>query len=325
VNRVACVVALAALSQSARASAQETLHTVTFAWARGDGADQCPTQASMMGAVRARLGRDPFSLLASVSAEASVERANDRWRARLIIRNGRGEAVLRRELDDASAACETIAGAVVVSVTLALAPPPAGDPTPAFDPERAPPVRLDVAPVASPPVVPPPPRERARTSLGGEALWGPLPEVAPGVVWRLDAPVSQRFAVFGAVALTPEQRTSDARFAFGMTRGAVGLCARAHPSQRFELDVCAGLSLGLVHVVTFGPTPVEPGNYAWFAGQLEGHALARVAGPLFVDLGASVAAAVIRSDFVVAGPVPVSVFAQSPVALAGAFAVGVEF
>ena len=151
-----------------------------------------------------------------------------------------------------------------------------------------------------------------------------MPELAPGAVWRLDAPVSHRFAVLGAVAFTPEQRTADTRFAFGMTRATAGLCARAHPTRRFEFDVCAGLSLGLVHVVTFGPTPVEPGNYAWFAGQLEGRALARVAGPLFVDLGAALAAAFVRSDFVLAGAAPVSVFAQRPVALAGTFAVGFE-
>lgn len=322
-KRVALIAGLAACAVTPRAAAQEALHMVTFAWARGDGADRCPTQAAMMSSVRARLGHDPFSLLASVSAEASVERVADRWRARLIIRDGAGAALLRRELEDGSESCDTIAGAVVLSVTLALAPPPAGAPRPAVDRERAPPVVLSVPEVPRP--APSPPREPLRTSLGGEVLWGPLPDVVPGVVWRLDVPITQRVGVYGAATLNPEQRmSSDARWSFGMTRATAGLCAKGRPLRRLEIDLCAGLSFGLVHVVTFGPTPVEPGNYPWFAAQIEAHAVVSLVGPLFVDLGATASAAFVRSDFVITGFTPTSVFAQSSVGVTGAFAVGVE-
>lgn len=298
---------------------------MTFAWARGEGADRCPTQAAMMSAVRARLGRDPFSLLSSVSAEASVERASDRWRARLIIRDAEGTPVLRRELEDGSERCDTIAGAVVVSVTLALAPPPRGDPAPAVDPERAPPLVLNVVERPRPAPAPSPPREPLRTSLGGEALWGPLPDAVPGVVWRLDVPITRRVGLYGAAALNPEQRmSSDARWSFGMTRATAGLCAKGRPAGRFEIDLCAGLSLGLVHVVTFGPTPVEPGNYPWFAAQVEAHGVVSLVGPLFVDVGATASAAFVRNDFVVTGFTPTSVFAQSSVGVSGSFALGFE-
>ncbi|MFO0650661.1 MAG: hypothetical protein U0326_30845 [Polyangiales bacterium] len=325
-KRVALIAGLAVCALTPRAAAQEPLHMVTFAWARGDGADRCPTQAAMMSSVRARLGHDPFSLLASVSAEASVERVADRWRARLIIRDGQGAALLRRELEDGSERCDTIAGAVVLSVTLALTPPPPGTPPPAVDHERAPPVVLSVPEAPRPAQAPPPtPREPLRTSLGGEVLWGPLPDLVPGVVWRLDVPITRRVGLYGAATLNPEQRmSSDARWSFGMTRATVGLCAKGRPLSRLEIDLCAGLSLGLVHVVTFGPTPVEPGNYPWFAAQIEAHAVVNLVGPLFVDLGATASAAFVRSDFVITGFTPTSVFAQSSVGVTGVFALGVE-
>ncbi len=327
-TRAAWIVACAALAASSSARAQTPLHPLTLAWARCDGADRCPPQSEVMSAVRARLGRDPFSLLASVSAEASVERAADRWRARLIVRDGSGATLMRRDLDDGSEDCATIAGAVVVSVTLALAPPPGGDPRPATDAERAPPVDLRVP--EAPRVTPPPatPRvfgERPRVSLGAEALVGPLPDVTPGVTARLDAPLSQRFSFAGAVAFSPEHRKSDdPRWAFGMTRATVELCARARPWRWLELSACAGATLGAVHVVTFGPTPVAPGNYPWFALAFEARAAARLIGPLFVDVGATGAVALVANDFVIERAVPVSIFAQSSAALAGSVGLGVE-
>ena len=68
-------IACAALLAASPAAAQEPLRAVPFSWVRGDGADRCPSPADMMTAVRARVGRDPFSPAATTSAEASVERA----------------------------------------------------------------------------------------------------------------------------------------------------------------------------------------------------------------------------------------------------------
>ncbi len=85
-------------------------------------------------------------------------------------------------------------------------------------------------------------------------------------------------------------------------------------------------SFGLVHAVTFGPTPVEPGNHLWLAAHLEGRAVARVGGPWVAYAALGGAWVPLRQDFVVLRPGAASrsAYAQEPFAAWGSLGVGVE-
>lgn len=297
-------------------AAQEPLREVSLAWVRGAGAERCPSQRAILTAVRGRLGRDPFREYAQVTAEVHVSRVEGRWRATLVLRDDEGAETLRRELTDASEGCGTIADAVVESVSLALdaaLPPPPPAPPPPPPPPIAPP--------------PPPPRERARTTLSAELLLGALPDLAPGVVWRLDVPVARRWLrVWGSMALHPERNTPapDDAWAFGMTRLAVGLCARWSPRAWIDASGCGGLAFGLVHAVTRRAEPIEPGNYPWAVATVEARAALRPAGPLVIELSAGASFAFVRNEFIAVGRAA-PVFSQSLVAGALSVGVGVDF
>ncbi len=313
-------IACAALLAASPAAAQEPLRAVTFSWVRGDGADRCPSPADMMSAVRARVGRDPFSPASRTSAEASVERVADRWRARLLFRDAQGDVILRRDLDDASPDCDTIAVAVAVSVTLALAPTPPQ--APLVDPETA-------RPPPPPPAPPRPPatRARPRLTLAGEALVGPLPGVAFGAVARIEGAVLPHASLYGSVAFEPQVRTgASGEWAFGMTRASLGVCAHGSPLAWLTLAGCGGAAAGLTHAVTYGLAPLEPGNYPWVAAVVDLRGAARLVGPLRIDLGAATSLAFVRNDFVVTTPAraPTSVHAQALLSLAVSVGLGLE-
>jgi len=305
-----------------RAAAQEAPETVAFSWVRGEGADACPAASVVMRAVRERLGRNPFDPEAPLSAEAAVARAEGQWRARLIFRDATGAVLLRRDLEDTSADCDTLTAAVALSLSLGLAPtvpPPPPPPPPARDPER-PPREPD-----------PPPRPRtapravSRLSAGAEMLWGPLPGAAAGATVRAETTWGTHWGAALSVGFQPERRTDppDDVWAFGMTRATLSLCARTSPWPTVELTGCAALSAGLVHGVSFGPLPVAPGNYPWAAVGPELRAAVRVWGPVRVSAGLHPGWAFARSRFVALGR-DAPVLAQSTWTLAATLAIGVE-
>lgn len=292
-------------------AAQQTVRWVAFSWVRGEGADACPTQPAVMSAVRARINRDAFSATAPTAAEAMVERVEGRWRASLRIRDAEGAVLLRRAFDDASPSCDAVVDAVAVSLSLALTP---GDPTPAPpDPERPPVLR--VTPPQAPLAVP----ERARLTLGVEASWGALPTPpAWGASMRAEALLHPRWSAWIAATFEPES-TLDDRYAFGMTRGALGACWRALRVGRVELAACVGASAGAVHAVTFRLAPVDPGNYLWIAAMAEGRALLRVAPHVFVEVNAAAFGVALPNAFTAGAA---TVYAQERVAAAVTAALG---
>jgi hypothetical protein len=324
--RLALAAALALTT--ATAAAQDAPSVLRLAWARGDGADRCPAQSAVMDAVRARLGRDPFTADATTSAEVLIERAG-RWRARILFRDASGAVLLRRELDDGADDCAAITAAAVLSVALALAPvaptpvvvTPAVAVTPAIDNEVAAPPRPVVPEVRTTPRATP---RRVRLVGAAELLVGALPSLAAGAAVHVDLLLTRRWAFSFSAALSPEQRVDT--WAFGLTRASASACFRAHPHRRVELSPCAGVSFGLVHAVTFGPTPLEPGNYPWLGVHLDARGLARLGGPWIMYATVGGAWVPLRQEFVVVftGAASQSVYAQSPVAAWGSLGVGVE-
>lgn len=157
-------------------------------------------------------------------------------------------------------------------------------------------------------------------------MLGALPTIAAGVGLRAELLLARRWAASFDVALSPEQR--EGAWSFGLTRFAAGACFRAHLHRRVELTPCVGLSFGLVHVVTFGPEPVEPGNYAWLSLHTDGRVTVRVAGPVVAQLALGAAWVPLRQRFVTVGPtgaVARTVFEQSAFAGWGTAGAGAEW
>jgi hypothetical protein len=296
---------------------------VSFAWVRGDGADACPAQPALMATVRARINRDPFSESAAVTAEASVIRAEARWRARLTFRDAQGAVLLRRDLEDGSESCTTIADAVAVSVSLALAPS-VDDEARAVDREVPPRVVLNDTPVRAPPPVEP--RERAWSTLALEGLYGVLPGLALGVVWRIDIPLTRRWGVWVSASFNPQVSLGDANeWTFGLKRASAGACFRFRPRAWLELAPCAGVSVGAVNAVTYGLQPVDPGEYLWPAVVLVPRVTVRPWRRLVIEATATAAAAFGREFATRRAGVPVTVYKQDAFAFAATLGLGVEF
>lgn len=320
----AAVCAALALA-STPALAQEPVRHVSFAWVRGDGADGCPAQPALMAAVRARINRDPFSESATVTAEASVARVEGRWRARLTFRDAQGAVLLRRDLEDGSDDCTTIANAVALSVSLGLAPSVDDEPR-AVDREVAPRVVLGEAPVR--PAPPVETRERAWSTLAAEVLHGVLPGLALGVVWRLDVPLARRWSVWVSASFNPQVSVGDANeWTFGLKRASAGACFRFRPRAWLELAPCAGLSVGAVNAVTYGLAPVDPGEYLWPAVVLVPRVTLRPWRRLVLEatLSAAVVAPNAREFSARRGDVSVTIYKQDDVAFGATLGLGVEF
>lgn len=210
------------------------------------------------------------------------------------LRDAQGAVILRRDLDDASPACDTIAVAVAVSVTLALAPTPPR--APLVDPEPARARRL-----LRPRLLRLQRRARGRASRSrARRSWGrsPASHTASWHASRIRAPHA---SLYGSVAFEPEVRTgASGEWAFGMTRASLGACGYGRALAWLTLAGCGGASVGFTHAVTHGPSPLEPGNYPWLAAVADVRIVAHPVGPLLIDLGAAASLAFVRNDFVVA-------------------------
>lgn len=309
------------------ALAQEPVRHVSFAWVRGDGADGCPAQPALMAAVRARINRDPFSESATVTAEASVARVEERWRARLTFRDAQGAVLLRRDLEDGSESCATIADAVALSVSLGLAPS-VEDEARAVDREVPPRVMLNDAPARVAPPAPAAQRERAWSTLAVEGLYGVLPGLAVGFVWRLDIPLTRRWGVWVSASFNPQVSLGDANeWTFGLKRASAGACFRFMPRAWLELAPCAGVSVGAVNAVTYGLQPVDPGEYLWPAVVVVPRVTLRPWRRLVFEatLTAAVVAPNAREFAALRGGVPETIYKQDDVAFAATLGLGVEF
>jgi len=183
-----------------------------FIYVRGLGAEACPDEDTMKAAVSARLGYDPFRVVAKTTLTAQIARENGVFRGHVKLVDEAGQERGARSLESRSDDCKDLGEALALSMSIALDPlsvlapatpkppePPPPEPPP---PEPKPPEPKPEAPRPPPPVVPPPPpppppRERAKLGLGAGAhgAFGVGPAVAFGL--GLDVSVVFRNASIG--------------------------------------------------------------------------------------------------------------------------------
>jgi hypothetical protein len=153
---------LAATFVAVPAWAQER-GTHDLVWEREQGAEACPDRATFIGAIRTRVGYDPFQQGSRRRLEIRLFRAPPKWRAELrVLDDGseRGSQHLEAEGPDCSALFAAVVA--VASVTLDEAARPAAEPgvqdsAPESKPEQTQPDPPPPVPNTAPPVAP---RER---------------------------------------------------------------------------------------------------------------------------------------------------------------------
>jgi hypothetical protein len=193
-------------------SAASAAPTAKLSYVRGEGAEACADEADLKKAVAARLGYDPFRVVADVSLSISVEKTNRRFRARIRLADSEGHERGARELTSKSDDCRDLTDTMALTVSIAL------DPT-----------SLTRVPDASPP---PPPVEETVPEVA-------LPEVQPKPELKVEVKPEPE-----PLAAKPE---APIRFAFhasghvvfGVAQApAIGAGLRAGISyRRFEVNV----------------------------------------------------------------------------------------
>jgi hypothetical protein len=184
--------------------------TAKLSYVRGEGAEACADEADLKKAVAARLGYDPFRVVADVALSISVEKTNRRFRARIRLADSEGHERGARELTSKSDDCRDLTDTMALTVSIALDPtsltrvPDASPPPPPVE-EKVPEVPL--------------PEVQAKPELKVEERPEPL---AP----KLEAPIRFAFHASGHVV-------------FGVAQApAIGAGLRAGVSyRRFEVNV----------------------------------------------------------------------------------------
>jgi hypothetical protein len=150
------VVAMAALTFVAGPAAAKGPPTVRFSYERSPNAADCPDKDSVLDAVRARLGFDPFREPAEISISASVSRAGEELAATIVLSEGRAQGTGERRLVSRRADCSELASAMELALSIAIDPLSVSrEPPP---PRPSPPIVV-VAPSPPAPAPPPPPAE----------------------------------------------------------------------------------------------------------------------------------------------------------------------
>ena len=177
--------------------------TSRFVYVRGPGAESCPDEPAMRAAVAARLGYDPFRVVATTTLTAQISRENGVYRGQVKLVDESGVERGARSIESRADDCAELTQALALSMSIAidplsvLSPPKPTEPEPK-EPEPADTPRPKVDPTPSvrpiPPEVPKPPTrerhvERPRFALGARAHGvsgiGPAPAFGVGLSFEL--------------------------------------------------------------------------------------------------------------------------------------------
>ncbi len=197
--RSKCLV-VAVLAASYAVAPREALASpiARFVYVRGLGAEACPDEDTMRAAVSARLGYDPFRVVAKTTLTAQISRENGVFHGHVKLVDESGQERGARSLESRSDDCKDLGEAMALSMSIALDPlsvlapttPKPPDPPPDPQPPEPPP-KPEAPPIATrpppPPIAPPPPapppKERAKLglSLGAHGAFGVGPQAAFGL------------------------------------------------------------------------------------------------------------------------------------------------
>ena len=301
-----------------------------LSWTRGEGADRCPDGASVASSVVTLLqGADPFhsEAPARLSIEASIERDDDGWHARIYDRDSTGALVGARSFDTDEPGCEGVAQASALSIALALnhgaLPPPVAVAAPAQAAQPAQPAPPTVAPVRA--VNPPRARRALSVTARGGAAVGLTPDIAPLFALHAEGtaygPLRWMAETFATTADSPE---AAANYAFRAVGARLGACLEAWKSRVITLEGCAAITgAGLVLTVTRAQVDEAPSGL-WLGASIDAVARVTPVRPLVIEAGVSGAMPFTRprfEDVVNRGAASATVF-ESPI-VAGTAWIGV--
>jgi hypothetical protein len=314
---LAVVVALGALAVAGPARAVDDPPGARLSWVRAEGADACPAVDAVAAQVTQLLGRDPFVGPAAQEVEVLVERADERWRARLYLRNESHVVTGAREIIDDGPNCEALATAVALAVALGIDPTATATATPAA--------------VAPPPVARPAHRSPRATrggtvTLGLHAQLGLAPGSLLGVELSAEPWAHGRLGLrIGAIFL-PEARVNRAGgdVAFGATALSIAGCVDVVRGTQAAMAACATAVAGAVHAVAADLVAAPSTQRGWLGLGVSLRLDVAIAGPLFAEARIDGTALPLRVQFNRQGDTE-AVFEQAPVALSGFLGLGLSF
>jgi len=321
---------MAALVLAARGvSAQPESNQVDFVWVRDAGAESCPDQGEIEREITARLGRDVFSRDAARSIRARITRdENGRWKAEIEEHEGGRLLTSRAPLEVDALDCTAIKNASVFVIAVLIDSEAGIAPSPPLPPSPPPLTSSPPRPRPSPPQRRLPPSTPLTMTLmvRGAARSGLVPGLSPEMA--LFASAGRRWwEVSVGVSWTPEARTDDDAFAFGLAAMWFGGCLHPLRLSRVTLSMCGYVLGGAVYgdVVDLGAyMPVDPDAKAWAAASLSLRLRIPLISRLLIEFGGDLTVPLTRYRFYVQDLPDPFVFEQARIAGSGFVGVGLS-
>jgi hypothetical protein len=268
------------------------------------GTEACGGAAAIAKAVEQRLGRAALvsPAQADFSIEGHAERAGERFRAVLVVRDSAGAQAGTRELESDVGDCTELREKVALAVALMIDP----DAVIRSPPERHPPPpprpTVVVERVEVPVLVPP------------SAPWQVEPAASATIGYGFMPSSVSMGALVGATALPPRfwpvefyggawaaqsvaaQRGASVRFTSAF--GGLGLCPLHVRDDQLSFRLCAAGQVGVVGSAPTGFATAQGGSLTTLHLLADAHLSLAVAGGVAVLVGGSLAVALLRSQFV---------------------------
>jgi hypothetical protein len=132
---------------------------------------------------------------------------------------------------------------------------------------------------------------------------GLLPGAGAGSLLQAEVEIWRRLSVGAQAALLPEESTSDAEFAFGMTAMGARGCFDVVSTAVLRVAPCVGVWVGEIHAVVFTTAlrALPPGGRLWGSAEATARARLRIVGPVFAEAEAGAFAPFARYGFTVMG------------------------
>lgn len=155
-----CVASFLAVPMAVTTSPLYAFPTSRLVYARGEGAESCPSEATARHAVESRLGYDPFSLVADKVIVAEIVRDHGDLRGRVELVDEGGMIQGAREFRTSPAQCDDLVATMALAISIAIDPKSDG--------------AVPASPAASAPVAPkdPPPQSVAVPATAADSRSG---------------------------------------------------------------------------------------------------------------------------------------------------------
>lgn len=308
-RHVPLATALVAFCVAGRAHAAEG-RTSSLSWVELPGAEACGGATSVAKAVERRLGRAALvsPAQADLSIEGRAERVGSRLRAVLVLRDGTGVQLGSREIESEAVDCSELRENVALAVALMIDPdavlhplPPLARPSPSARPPAPPPPTI-VVQSSEAPVAPSPPAAWQVEPAASIAIgYGFLPSVSVGalVSTTIVPPRIWPVEVYGGVwAAQRVSAQAPASAELTSTFVGLGVCPLSARGTDIVFLVCAAGQVGVVGSAPTGFVTAHGGSLPTVHLVADAHLSLSVVRSVVVRAGGSLAAALLRSEFV---------------------------